>query len=37
MIKFVERKWWYFGLSLLLIVPGVIFLALGGLKPGIDS
>ena len=36
MIKFVERKWWYFGLSLLLIVPGVIFLALGGLKPGIE-
>jgi preprotein translocase subunit SecF len=36
MIKFVERKWWYFGLSLLLIVPGVIFLALGGLRPGIE-
>jgi preprotein translocase subunit SecF len=36
MIRFVERKWWYFGLSLLLIVPGVIFLALGGLKPGIE-
>ena len=36
MIKFVERKWWYFGLSLLLIVPGVVFLALGGLKPGIE-
>ena len=28
MIRFVERKWWYFGLSLLLIVPGVIFLAI---------
>ena len=36
MVRFVERKWWYFGLSLLLIVPGVIFLALGGLKPGIE-
>jgi preprotein translocase subunit SecF len=36
MIKFVERKWWYFGLSLVLIVPGVVFLALGGLKPGIE-
>jgi len=36
MVKFVEHKWWYFGLSLLLIVPGVIFLALGGLKPGIE-
>jgi preprotein translocase subunit SecF len=35
-IRFVERKWWYFGLSLLLIVPGVVFLALGGLKPGIE-
>ncbi len=32
----VERKWWYFGLSALLIVPGLIFLALGGLKLGIE-
>ena len=36
MIRFVERKWWYFLISGLLIVPGVIFLALGGLKPGIE-
>ena len=36
MVKFVERKWWYFGLSGLLIVPGLIFLLLGGLKPGIE-
>ena len=36
MIGVVERKWWYFLLSGLLIVPGVIFLALGGLKPGIE-
>ena len=36
MIGFVERKWWYFILSGLLIVPGVVFLALGGLKPGIE-
>jgi preprotein translocase subunit SecF len=36
MIRFVERKWWYFGISLLLILPGVVFLALGGLKPGIE-
>ena len=36
MIHFVERKWWYFALSGLLIVPGVVFLALGGLKPGIE-
>ncbi|TME25689.1 MAG: protein translocase subunit SecF [Chloroflexi bacterium] len=32
----VERKWWYFLLSGLLIVPGVFFLAIGGLKPGIE-
>jgi len=36
MVKFVERKWWYFGLSGLLIVPGLVFLMLGGLKPGIE-
>jgi len=32
----VEHKWWYFLLSGLLIVPGVFFLAIGGLKPGIE-
>jgi preprotein translocase subunit SecF len=32
----VERKWIYFALSGLLIIPGVIFLLLGGLKPGIE-
>lgn len=36
MIRFVERKWLYFVLSGLMIVPGVIFLLLGGLKPGIE-
>ena len=36
LFRFVERKWWYFALSGLLIVPGVIFLALGGLKLGIE-
>ena len=36
MVRFVERKWWYFGLSGLLIIPGLIFLLLGGLKPGIE-
>ena len=36
MLHVVERKWWYFLLSGVLIVPGVIFLALGGLKPGIE-
>ena len=36
MIRFVERKWFYFALSGLMIVPGVIFLLLGGLRPGIE-
>jgi preprotein translocase subunit SecF len=30
------RKWWYFLISGLLIVPGVVFLLLGGLKLGIE-
>ena len=36
LFKFVERKWWYFLFSGLIIVPGTIFLLLGGLKPGIE-
>ena len=36
MVHFVERKSLYFALSGLLIVPGLIFLLLGGLKPGIE-
>jgi preprotein translocase subunit SecF len=36
MLHVVERKWLYFALSGLLIVPGVVFLLLGGLKPGIE-
>jgi preprotein translocase subunit SecF len=36
MMHFVERKWWYFLASTLLIVPGLVFLALGGLRPGIE-
>ena len=36
LFRFVERKQWYFLLSGLLIVPGVIFLALGGVKLGIE-
>ena len=36
MIHFVERKTLYFIISGLLIVPGVAFLLLGGLKPGIE-
>jgi preprotein translocase subunit SecF len=35
-IHVVERKWLYFALSGLLIIPGVVFLILGGLKPGIE-
>ena len=36
MIHFVERKTLYFIISGLLIVPGIVFLLLGGLKPGIE-
>ncbi|HEY7623694.1 MAG TPA: protein translocase subunit SecF [Candidatus Limnocylindria bacterium] len=36
LFHFVERKWVYFIFSALLIVPGVFFLAIGGLKPGIE-
>lgn len=36
MINLVNKRFWFFGLSLLIILPGVIFLLLGGLRPGID-
>src|SRR3954463_174202 len=36
MLHVVERKWGDFALSGLLILPGLIFLALGGRKPGIE-
>jgi preprotein translocase subunit SecF len=36
LFRVVEHKWWYFLLSAALIVPGVFFLAIGGLKPGIE-
>jgi preprotein translocase subunit SecF len=36
LFRFVERKFWYFAFSALLIIPGVFFLAVGGLKPGIE-
>ena len=36
LFRVVERKWWYFLFSALLIVPGVFFLAIGGLRPGIE-
>src|SRR5919198_3890057 len=34
--RIVERKWWYFLASGVLIVPGVVFILIGGLKPGIE-
>ncbi len=36
LFRIVERKWWYFLVSGLVIVPGLVFLLLGGLKPGIE-
>jgi preprotein translocase subunit SecF len=36
MLHVVERKWLYFAISGVLIVPGLVFLLLGGLKPGIE-
>ena len=36
LFRFVERKFYYFVLSGLLIVPGTFFLAIGGLKLGIE-
>ncbi len=34
--RIVERKWWYFALSAALIVPGLVFMLLGGLRLGIE-
>ena len=36
MFNIVQRRYWYFGLSLLVIVPGLIALILWGLPPSID-
>ncbi len=36
MINIVGKRYWFFGLSLLIIIPGLIFLALGGVRLGID-
>ncbi len=36
MINIVGKRYVFFGISLLIIIPGLIFLALGGMKPGID-
>jgi preprotein translocase subunit SecF len=32
----VSRRKWYFALSATLIIPGIVFILLGGLKPSID-
>jgi preprotein translocase subunit SecF len=32
----IGKRYWFFGLSLLIIIPGIIALALGGLRPSID-
>ncbi len=36
MIDLVSKKWWFLGLSLAIIIPGLIFILIGGLRPGID-
>lgn len=36
LFKVVERKWWYFLFSGIVLVPGIAFLLLGGLRPGIE-
>lgn len=36
MLNIVRRRYWYFGLSLLLIIPGLIVLAISGLPLAID-
>jgi preprotein translocase subunit SecF len=35
-MNIIGKRYWFFGLSLLIIVPGLIALAMGGLKPSID-
>lgn len=36
MLNIVNKRYLYFGLSLLLIIPGIISLIINGLRPGID-
>ena len=36
MLNIIGRRYLYFRLSLLVIIPGTIFLILFGLRPGID-
>jgi preprotein translocase subunit SecF len=35
-MNIIGKRYWFFGLSLLIIIPGLVALALGGLKPSID-
>ncbi len=35
-MNIIGKRYWFFGLSLLIIIPGLIALAFGGLKPSID-
>ncbi|MBN2085028.1 MAG: protein translocase subunit SecF [Anaerolineales bacterium] len=35
-MNIIGKRYWFFGLSLLIIIPGIVALALGGLKPSID-
>jgi preprotein translocase subunit SecF len=35
-MNIIGKRYWFFGLSLLIIFPGLVALALGGLKPSID-
>ncbi|MFN2299960.1 MAG: protein translocase subunit SecF [Anaerolineales bacterium] len=35
-MNIIGKRYWFFGLSLLIIIPGLIALALGGLRPSID-
>src|SRR5579871_2953437 len=36
MINIIRYRYWYFLFSLVIIIPGAIFLIAGGLKAGID-
>jgi len=36
MFDFMKYRWWYFGISLLVIIPGLVSLLLFGLRPAID-
>ena len=36
MIDFIGNRKWFFLISAILIIPGIIILAVFGLKPGVD-